>query len=199
MVTGVKGLAAPPPHGTGLAGNEAMFTGRPQPLRTFDYLGLHRYFLTFCTLCTHERRRLFVSADHVALVYAQFLRVASESHVAILAYCFMPDHVHLLTEGQSDDSDGRRLIARAKQRSGFHFKKQFGRQLWQRYGFERTLRAGDSTLRVARYILENPVRAGLVARIQDYPFLGSNVYTVEQILEAVQLDDNWHPRISRSG
>ena len=112
----------------------------------------------------------------------------------------MPNHVHLLTEGQSEDSDGRRFIAHAKQLSGFHFKKQFaGVRLWQRYGFERTLRADESTLRVARYMLENPVRAGLVTRVQDYPFLGSDVYTVEQILEAVQMNDCWHTRVPRSG
>ena len=184
-------LSGPQAHGIRLAAYPRMFTGSPQHLRTFDYLGLHRYFLTFAT---HERSRLFVSADRVAAVYSQFLRAAADSHVAILAYCFMPDHVHLLTEGQSEDSDARRFIAHAKQLSGFHFKKQFGRQLWQRYGFERTLRVSKPILRVARYTLENPVRAGLVTRVQDYPFLGTNVYTVEQILEAVQMDDGWHAR-----
>jgi hypothetical protein len=38
-----------------------------------------------------------------------------------------------------------------------------------------------------RYIVENPVRAGLVARVEDYPFLGSTVYSIAEILEAVQL------------
>jgi len=173
-----------------------MFTDRPQHLRTFDYLGLHRYFLTFCT---HERRRLFVSADRVAAAHEQFLRAAADARVAILAYCFMPDHVHLLIEGQSDDSDGRRFITHAKQLSGFHFKNRFGQPLWQRYGFERTLRANEPAVRVARYLLENPVRAGLVTRVEDYPFLGSNVYTVEQVLEAVQLDHRWHMHVPRSG
>jgi REP element-mobilizing transposase RayT len=111
----------------------------------------------------------------------------------------MPDHAHLLTEGQSDHSDGRRFIARAKQLSGFHFKKRFGRHLWQRYGFKRTLRVSESALRVARYILENPVRAGRAARVQDYPFLGSQIHTIEQILEAAQMDDHWHARRCRSG
>ena len=57
----------------------------------------------------------------------------------------------------------------------------------------------NPTLRVARYVLENPVRAGLVTRVQDYPFLGSDVYTVEQVLEAVQMDDCWHTRMPTSG
>jgi putative transposase len=168
-----------------------VFTGRPQRLRRFDYLGPHRYFLTFCT---HERRRLFESVDRVTLVHTQFLRAAVDARVAILAYCFMPDHVHLLIEGRSNHSDGRRFITRAKQFSGFHFDKRFGERLWQHYGFERTLRTSESSLRVARYILDNPVRAGLVARVQDYPFVGSDVYTLEQILDAVQMDDSWRAR-----
>ncbi len=165
-----------------------MLTGKPEHLKTFNYLGLYRYFLTFCS---NQRRQLLVSHDHVDLVLAQILRAAGDEHFALIAYCFMPDHLHLLVEGQQDDSDCRRFIKRAKQFSGFYYKKTYGEMLWQRYGFERTLRAEDATLSVARYIVENPLRARLVERVADYPFLGSSLYTVEQILEAVQLDDRW--------
>jgi len=34
----------------------------PEHLPTFDYIGVYRYFLTFCT---HERRRHFTEEDHV--------------------------------------------------------------------------------------------------------------------------------------
>ena len=44
-----------------------------------------------------------------------------------------------------------------------------------------------------RYILENPVRAELVSRVEQYPFLGSSVYTIPEILEAVQLNAGWEP------
>jgi putative transposase len=121
----------------------------------------------------------------------QFRRAAVDEHFALLAYCFMPDHVHLLVEGQSVDSNCRRFIARAKQFSAFHFKKTFGQPLWQQYGFERTLRKAESALGVARYIFENPIRAGLVTRVEDYPFLGSSAYTIGDILKAVQMSDDW--------
>jgi putative transposase len=165
-----------------------MITNKPEHLKTFDYLGLHRYFLTFCT---HARRRSFMTPDRVNLVLDHILRTASDGRFALLAYCFMPDHCHLLIEGQSDDSDCRRFITRAKQYSGFHYQRAFGERLWQRYGFERTLRGEDDTLSVARYILENPVRAGLAGRIADYPFLGSKVYSVDAIAEAVQMSSEW--------
>jgi putative transposase len=116
-----------------------MFTNKPEHLKTFDYLGLHRYFLTFCTF---ERRRLLIETDRVELVMLHIRRTAGEQGMAVLAYCCMPDHLHLLVEGQSEDSDCRRFIARAKQFSGFYFKRTFGGPLWQRYGYERTLRDG---------------------------------------------------------
>jgi len=166
-----------------------MLTGKPPHLKAFDYLGLHRYFLTFCTF---ERHRGFEAADGVALVRTQFRRTALEQHFALLAYCFMPDHVHFLIEGLAEDSDGLRFIKTAKQYSGFYYQKSFGVKLWQRYGFERVLRDDQDTLSVARYILENPIRAGLVKKVEDYPFLGSDVYSTAAILEAIQLNRGWY-------
>ena len=165
-----------------------MITGKPEHLETFDYLGPNRYFLTFCTF---ERRQIFLTRQHADGVHEQFLRAAVDEGFAVLAYCFMPDHVHLLVEGQATDSDCRRFIARAKQLSGFHFQKVLGQRLWQRYGFERTLRSDESTLAVARYILENPIRAGLAERVHDYPLLGSSAHSLDEILEAVQLNARW--------
>ena len=169
-----------------------MLTGKPEHLKAFDYLGCYRYFLTFCS---DQRRHVFVTQERVDLVLAQILRAAGDEHFAVIAYCFMPNHLHFLVEGQRDDADCRRLIKRAKQFSGFYYKKNYGEMLWQRYGFERTLRTEDATLSVARYIIENPVRARIVERVADYPFLGSSLYTTEEILEAVQLNNRW----SRSG
>lgn len=168
-----------------------MLPCRPEHLKTFDYCGPHRYFLTFCT---RHRRRLFVTPERVAAVLLQIQRVAGDGRFAILAYCFMPDHVHLLVEGQSEDADCRRFIARAKQFSGFHCQREFGERLWQPYGYERTLRNHDSTLSIARYIVENPVRAGLVSSAEDHPFTGSDVWKLPEILAAIQMRPHWRAR-----
>ena len=97
----------------------------------------------------------------------------------------MPDHVHLLIEGTTAGADCKAFIKRAKQFSGFYFAKQFGGKLWQRYGFERVLRDDEATLVVASYIVANPVRAGLVQCAEEYPFVGSLVYSMQELLESV--------------
>jgi putative transposase len=168
-----------------------VITHRPEHLKAFDYLGPHRYFLTFCT---YERHKAFVAGEHVELVRDQILRTSDEMAFDVIAYCFMPDHLHLLTEGLDDRSDCWALIKRAKQFSGYYYSRRVGRKLWQRYGYERTLRTDEATLSVARYIIENPVRAGLVSRPGDHTFSGSSRYTMTELLEAIQMAPAWNRR-----
>jgi putative transposase len=157
-------------------------TGNPGHLKTFDYVGLHRYFLTFCT---YDRLKRFVDGGHVDVVREQILRVATEESFAVSAYRFMPDHLHLLVEACSDASDCLTFIKRAKQFSGFYYAKQFRERLWQRYGYERTLRREDETLVVAKYVVANPVRAGLVENPEEYAFSGSQTHSLAEILSAI--------------
>ena len=109
--------------------------------------------------------------------------------MSITAYCFMPDHLHLLAEGIAADADLKAFTARAKQFSGYHFARQTRTRLWQRYGYERVLRAEETTRDVIRYILDNPVRAGLTMDVGSYPFWGSEVYSRDQLIEYVRDDD----------
>ena len=159
-----------------------MRTGNPGHLASFDYLGLHRYSLTFCT---DRRQPFFTTQATVDLVLEQIVRAASEHEFAVIAYCFMPDHLHLLIEGTSDTSDCEKFIARVKQDSGYYYARVHQSRLWQRYGFEHVLRDDELTLIVAKYILENPVRAGLVSRVEDYPFLGSMVCSLVDVVDAI--------------
>lgn len=154
----------------------------PRHLSTFDYRGFHRYFLTFCTF---ERNHYFVDVTNVATVCEHILRAASDLHFAVTAYCFMPDHVHLLIEGTRDDSDMKTFVARAKQFSGFYFRQQTRNSLWQRYGHERVLRDDEDTPSFVKYTLANPVRAGLASTPSEYPFWGSAVYSREELLDYV--------------
>jgi putative transposase len=152
-------------------------------LKGFTYIGFHRYFLTFCAL---NRAVLFTSAPPVDLMLAQISRTSRECSFAVLTYCFMPDHMHLLVEGRSHASDGRDYINRLKQYSSFYFKQAYGVKPWQRYAYDHVLRDDEKTLVVARYILENPLRAGLVQRIEDYPYCGSLEYPLDALLDWIR-------------
>ena len=164
-----------------------MMKNNPGHLKAFSYVGLHRYSLTFCT---DRRQRLFTDAATVELVTQQLVRASHEQKFAVLAYCFMPDHLHVLSEGTADDSDCRRFIKAFKQYSGYYYSQNRGNTLWQRYGFEHVLRDDEVTFQVARYILANPVRAGLAATVEQYPYVGSLVYELSDLISSAS-SESW--------
>ena len=114
---------------------------------------------------------------------AQVLRACQESDIEVIIDCFMPDHVHKLVRGRTPSADARKFIKRAKQYSGYYFQREFKLRLWQRYGRDQVIWNSGDAPRVAQYIIENPVRAGLVKRPEDYPFTGSQIYSLEELLK----------------
>ena len=146
----------------------------------WPYSGKYQYFLTFCT---DQRGLLFEQPEPVALVLDQILRSAREWRFEITAYCFMPDHVHLLVTGTTDDADCRAFIKSAKQYSAYYFRRRYGMTLWQRYGFERVIRSDTEAAFTIGYIVSNPVRAGLVEHPTEYKYVGSVRYTLAELLE----------------
>ena len=110
--------------------------------------------------------------------------IASGLQFALLAYCFMPNQLHLLVEGLREHSDLRQFVTEFKRRSGFQFRKTDRWLLWQAGYYERVLRSDEAARDVATYIIQNPVRAGLVEDPRRYPFLGSDVYALEDLLRA---------------
>ena len=152
----------------------------PHLLRGFDYIGRHHYSLTWCCEVPEP---VFTQPDRVDLVRAQILRACRESEFEVIADCFMPDHVHKVVHGRTPTADGRKFIKLAKQYSGFYFKQAFKQRLWQRYGYDRFVRDDGDVKKIVQYIIENPVRAGLVTSVDQYPFIGSHIYTREELIK----------------
>jgi putative transposase len=157
-----------------------MQTDYPRHLQGFSYIGYHRYSLTFCT---PDRAALFVNNDSVSLVRSQILRAAAVEAFNLIAYCFMPDHLHLVVEGTSAHSDLKRFVKLAKQYSGFHYRQNTGQPLWQRYSYEHVLRDDENLPGKVRYVLENPVRAKIVTAPHEYPYVGSAIYTLQELYD----------------
>jgi REP element-mobilizing transposase RayT len=99
----------------------------------------------------------------------------------------MPDHVHLLVEGDDGCAPLAVFLKRAKQYSGFYGKKIIGEAVWQSGYFERVLRENEDTRTVVAYILDNPVRRGLVENARDYPLSGSGRYAMSDLVDIVQI------------
>ncbi len=153
----------------------------------FSYDGFNRYFLT---ICTFPRRPVFSNLDTGAWVRDQMLRTAEAGGFDVTTYCVMPDHVHALAEATREDSDLRRFVTRWKQATGFHWKQRTRQSLWQQGYYDHVLRGDEDERAVVRYIVDNPVRAGLVERPGDYPLTGSSRYTFAALADVIA---DWSP------
>ena len=159
--------------------------GAPR-LAQFDYRGEYVYLLT---ICTYHRAKLFVDTALATDVIAQVLQLAEEECFSIPAYCVMPDHVHVVPRGRAVHADLRRFVHRWKQRTGFNWKRDHHCSLWQRGYHDHVLRDKDHVMRIAKYVVNNPVRSQLVRCAEDYPLVGSTDYELSEILAS----EDWLP------
>lgn len=86
-----------------------------------------------------------------------------------LAWVIMPDHLHWLAELKGGSLS--ELMRRTKSRSTRAVNQGCKREgrLWQAGYYDRALRREEDVKNAARYIIANPLRAGLVEHIGDYP------------------------------
>lgn len=89
----------------------------------------------------------------------------------LLAWVLMPDHVHWMIQLGTVDSLAS-VVNRLKSASARHANRVLRRSgpLWASAFHDRALRAEEDARASARYVVANPLRAGLVSSIGDYPF-----------------------------
>jgi putative transposase len=122
------------------------------------------------TTCTGARHPWFVNFRIARIVITEMRRLQEEQRVVSLAWVVMPDHVHWLLQLR-EDSDLSQVIKKLKGRSSRQIRLQSGQTapVWQRGYHDHALRCDESVPQIARYIVANPLRAGLVERIGLYP------------------------------
>lgn len=127
----------------------------------------HEYLVTSVT-----DQRVPVFADFgCARALARALRETSDAGMADwLAWVIMPDHFHALVRLGAKGDLGK-LMQTVKGRSARRINtlSAASNRVWQPGFHDHALRKEEDRVAVARYVVANPLRAGLVSRIGDYP------------------------------
>ena len=121
------------------------------------------------TTVTEQRRPIFRDFHLGRLLVNQLRQAHDEGIVHSIAWVVMPDHCHWLVELRRKTLG--ELMCRIKSRSSVAVNRaaQSASRLWQKGYYDRALRQEDDLKAAARYIIKNPIRAQLTARIGDYP------------------------------
>ena len=125
------------------------------------------YFVTIVT----QNRNTHFTEFHLARSVIQELRLLhDEQKIYSFAWVVMPDHLHWLFQ-LNDNEELSNIINLLKGRFSRKVNKILNKKgkFWQPAYYDHALRKDEDIKKVARYIVANPLRAGLVDRIEEYP------------------------------
>ena len=122
------------------------------------------------TAVTYQRMPLFSELMTGRAVVQEIKRSDLFGQTDTLAFVVMPDHIHwLFTLLPSKPLST--VVGSVKRHSARLINSHYSRhksRVWQRGFHDRALRSNENVLHIARYIVANPLRAGLVRKIGDY-------------------------------
>ena len=118
------------------------------------------YHLVFST---SNRKPVFNDFDKARYLIGLLGGCQCQGFAQTMAFVVMPDHVHWLFELKRGSISG--LIQRVKS----FYTKYEGRNVWNKGFYDHAIRADEDLANVARYIVVNPLRAGLVKKVGNYP------------------------------
>jgi putative transposase len=148
--------------------DSSLFTHRSHALRGGRFSESGRAYLL--TAVTHKRQPVFNDWRLARLLITEMRRLHDAKLIESCAWVIMPDHLHWLV--QLGPLALSTLMQQLKSRSAIAINKAYpGHQgrLWQKGFHDHALRREEDLLATARYIVANPLRAGLTQRIGDYP------------------------------
>jgi len=121
------------------------------------------------TTVTQHRARWFTSPDQASAVIEALRTVERAGRTCSLAWVIMPDHLHWLMQLRAGSLAGAMQIL--KSRSSRSMRRSVGHgRIWQAGYYDHALRNGEDLRKHARYIIDNPIRAGLTQVTGEYPF-----------------------------
>ncbi len=126
------------------------------------------------TAVAHAREKRFAEWEAASVVCGAMSEAENWQGTKLLCWVLMPDHWHGLIQLE-DSARLDRVVGLAKGRSARALNSAEGRTgpVWMPGFHDRALRHEENLLDAARYVVANPLRAGLVGRIADYPYWDS--------------------------
>ncbi len=120
------------------------------------------------TTVTHQRKPLFRDIDLARQVVRTLYSPQRQRFTVTLAYVLMPDHLHwlfTLKEGELES-----VMRQFKSYSAHVVNRHNGSTgpIWQKGYHDHALRTEEDRRAVARYLIANPLRKGIVEDVGDY-------------------------------
>ena len=134
----------------------------------------------FVTACTRQRKTTLANAAiHESLL--EYGQAGADSGIWIGAYVVMPDHIHLFVAMDEQRKTLPGLVKSLKNTLSKALRAiGISSPHWQKGFFDHVLRSGESYSQKWEYVRNNPVRAGLVVKPEDWRYAGE-IFSLEYL------------------
>ncbi|MDP1765672.1 MAG: transposase [Methylotenera sp.] len=140
-----------------------MKTSHQKDLRKGRYSQQNQiYHITFATI---NRTPIFAELTNARTIINILKQSDQLQRTSTLAFVVMPDHVHWLMQ-----LVGSQTLASVIKTVKSKMSIQIGKPIWQAGYYDHAIRKDEDIQTIARYIVANPIRAGLVKKVGDYPY-----------------------------
>jgi putative transposase len=127
----------------------------------------------FFSIRAHRKTTPFVVAELNEAVVATLLEERLRLGMELYVYCLMPDHLHVLIGPKQPGLSMLTFIDQFKGKSTrVSWPHGWQGKLWQPRSYDHLVRRSEDLRAIAEYVLDNPVRKGLVASSEDYRWSG---------------------------
>lgn len=147
-----------------------MDVGRKHPAHP-PVLDVHGVALiVFLTVCSKDRKPILALADSAEAIINSW-REAESWRVG--RFVIMPDHIHLFCgPGTAPPEPLKQWVRFWKSTASKHWPRPNEHPIWQRDFWDTQLRRSENYESKWLYVMDNPVRAGLAKRAEEWPFQG---------------------------
>jgi len=139
------------------------------------------------TLCIEKRKQLFIRKNLVDEFTNILKKTIEKKECIVPVYCYMPDHQHVILHGMDSDINLLKIIGEYKQRTGYYLSQNNIDVKWQKNFYDKIIKKNESLSTQVRYILDNPVRKGLVDNWESYLYKGSLSCNLNDIIEGIMV------------
>ncbi|MFZ4620360.1 MAG: REP-associated tyrosine transposase [Bacteroidota bacterium] len=140
-----------------------------------------RYFEQFDRFLDAQKEgNRWLNELSIVSIVADAIQYRNGTQYDLLSFCIMPNHVHLLAAITDAHKPGEKvrythltsMMQSLKSYTAIECNRRLGRwgQFWQRESYDRVIRDQTELERTIRYIVYNPVKAGLVKNWQEWKF-----------------------------
>ena len=122
------------------------------------------------TLVTHQRQNIFRDFQSARFLIQTLRQSDLEQHSETIGFVVMPDHVHWMFKLTSLKAlSDVMMTVKGRSSRKINTIRQSHKPVWQKSYYDHCLRHDEDLIKNMRYIVANPLRAGIVSSLKFYP------------------------------